>query len=80
MQAHDYLTPRPGGRDRRQKELRLTPGGRAVEAAIFTQLRDAMSRAYTHAGQQAVTGFWQVSEALMTPRERARVAKLGTES
>jgi DNA-binding MarR family transcriptional regulator len=80
LEAHDYLTTRPGGRDRRQKELRLTPGGRAVEAAIFTQLRDAMSRAYTHAGQQAVTGFWQVSEALMTPRERARVAKLGTES
>ena len=39
-----------------------------------------MSRAYTHAGQQAVTGFWQVSEALMHPRDRARVAKLGDES
>jgi hypothetical protein len=38
-----------------------------------------MSRAYTHAGQQAVTGFWQVSEALMPPRERERVAKLGSE-
>lgn len=79
LEARDYLTTRPGGRDRRQKELRLTPGGRAVEAAIFQQLRDAMSRAYTHAGQQAVTGFWQVSEALMPPRERERVAKLGNE-
>lgn len=79
LEARDYLTTRPGGRDRRQKELRLTPGGRAVEAAVFQQLRDAMSRAYTHAGQQAVTGFWQVSEALMPPRERERVGKLGHE-
>ena len=43
-------------------------------------LRDAMSRAYTHAGQAAVTGFWQVNEALMSPRERQRVARLGSES
>lgn len=80
LEAREYLTMRQGGRDRRQKELRLTPAGRAVEAAVFQQLRDAMSRAYTHAGQQAVTGFWQVSEALMTPGDRARVAKLGSES
>jgi len=80
LEGRDYLTTRPGNRDRRQKELRLTPGGRAVEAAIFAQLRDAMSRAYTHAGQQAVTGFWHVTEALMTPRERTRAAKLGSET
>jgi hypothetical protein len=71
LEARDYLTTRPGNRDRRQKELRLTDAGRAAESAIFTTLRDAMSRAYTHAGQQAVTGFWQVSEALVPPRERA---------
>jgi len=51
--------------------------GRAAESAIFTALRDTMSRAYTHAGQQAVTGFWQVSEALVPPRERRRIAMLG---
>ena len=80
LEARDFLTTRPGNRDRRQKELRLTAAGRAVEAAIFQPLRDAMSRAYTHAGQQAVTGFWHVNEALMTPRDRARAAKLGTEN
>lgn len=80
LETRDYLTTRPGNRDRRQKELRLTPGGRSVEAAVFQQLRDAMSRAYTHAGQQAVTGFWQVSEALMSPRERERAAKLGQDA
>ena len=80
LEAREMLVTRPGNRDRRQKELRLTPAGRAVEAAVFGQLRDAMSRAYTHAGQAAVTGFWQVNEALMSPRERQRVARLGSES
>jgi len=80
LEARELLTTRPGGRDRRQKELRLTDEGRAIEAAIFALLRDAMSRAYTHAGQQAVTGFWQVSEALLPARERERVGKLGSEN
>jgi len=80
LEAREMLVTRPGNRDRRHKELRLTPAGRAVEAAVFGQLRDAMSRAYTHAGQAAVTGFWQVNEALMSPRERQRVARLGSES
>lgn len=77
LEARALIATRPGNRDRRQKELRLTTEGRTIEAAIFTQLRDAMSRAYTHAGQAAVTGFWHVNEALMTPRERARAARLG---
>jgi len=80
LEVRDYLATRPGNRDRRQKELRLTDAGRAIEAAVFSVLRDTMSRAYTHAGQAAVTGFWQVSEALMPPRERGRVAKLGGET
>lgn len=80
LEARAMIATRPGNRDRRQKELRVTDAGRAIESAIFSQLRDAMSRAYTHTGQQAVTGFWQVSEALMSPRERTRVAGLGGES
>lgn len=80
LEARAMIATRPGNRDRRQKELRVTDTGRAIESAIFSQLRDAMSRAYTHTGQQAVTGFWQVSEALMSPRERTRVAGLGGES
>jgi DNA-binding MarR family transcriptional regulator len=80
LEARAMLATRPGNRDRRQKELRLTEEGRAVEAAVFALMRDAMSRAYTQAGQAAVTGFWQVSEALLPPRERGRVAKLGSET
>lgn len=77
LEARDMLSTRPGNRDRRQKELRLTEAGRAVESSVFTLLRDAMSQAYSHAGQQAVTGFWQVSDALIPPRERGRIARLG---
>ena len=77
LEARGLVVTRPGGRDRRQKELRLTDAGREVEAALFTSLRDAMSRAYSAAGQDAVTGFWRVSEALIPRRERGRVAGLG---
>ena len=77
LEARDMLTTRPGNRDRRQKELRLTEAGRTIETAIFALLRDTMSRAYTHAGQQAVTGFWHVSEALVPARDRKRIAALG---
>ena len=79
LEAREMLTTRPGNRDRRQKELRLTEAGRALEKSVFALLRDAMSRAYTHAGQAAVTGFWQVSEALVPARERSRIAALGRE-
>ncbi|MDK2761460.1 MAG: MarR family transcriptional regulator [Sphingopyxis sp.] len=77
LEARDLLTTRPGNRDRRQKELRLTDAGRGIEAAVFGILRDTMSRAYTNAGQQAVTGFWHVNEALIPARDRARIAALG---
>ena len=75
LEARGLVTTRPGGRDRRQKELRLTD--EAQVAALFAPLRDTMSRAYSAAGQDAVTGFWRVSEALIPARERARVAGLG---
>lgn len=77
LETRDMLVTRPGNRDRRQKELRLTETGLALESSIFTLLRDAMSQAYSQAGQQAVTGFWQVSDALIPPRERSRIARLG---
>lgn len=79
LEARGLVATRPGNRDRRRKELRLTDAGRTLEASVFVLLRDAMSRAYTHSGQAAVTGFWQVSEALIPARDRDRVAMLGSE-
>jgi DNA-binding MarR family transcriptional regulator len=76
LSAAGLLEARPGARDRRQKELRLTPAGTALEADLFAALREAMARAYSAAGQSAVTGFWQVCEALIPQRERPRIAAL----
>lgn len=70
---------RPGTIDRRQKLLRLTEAGAALEARLFGSLREKMSRAYGNAGQAAVTGFWQVLEGLIPETEIGRVIALQRE-
>lgn len=67
---------RPGVNDRRQRLLRLTEEGAALEQKLFEALREKLSAAYAQAGQGAVAGFWQVLEGLIPPRERERVAGL----
>ncbi len=70
------VTARPGERDRRQRLLRLTPAGEALEAELFEALREKMAAAYAEAGQNSVTGFWRVLEGLVAPEMRGRVAGL----
>ena len=70
---------RTGREDRRQRLLRLTATGAALEGDLFDALRERLSAAYAEAGQDAVTGFWRVLEALIPPDERGRVAELGRE-
>lgn len=53
-----------GRDDRRQRLLRLTDSGTALEAALFEAMRARMATAYAQAGQQAVGGFWAVLEGL----------------
>ncbi|WP_242098824.1 MULTISPECIES: helix-turn-helix domain-containing protein [unclassified Sphingomonas] len=67
---------RPGERDRRQRLLRLTESGQALETELFDALRTRLSKAYAEAGQAAVGGFWAVLEGLMPDEERARIAML----
>jgi DNA-binding MarR family transcriptional regulator len=73
----ELVETRTGDRDRRQRLLRLTPAGAALEAELFEALREKMAAAYSNAGQGAVGGFWAVLEALMPESERARVSGLG---
>ncbi|MEN3746698.1 helix-turn-helix domain-containing protein [Sphingomonas sp. HF-S3] len=68
---------RTGDRDRRQRLLRLTESGAALEAELFEALREKMSAAYSRADRQAVGGFWAVLEGLVPESERDRVARLG---
>ena len=71
-----YVETRPGVRDRRQRLLRLTPEGKALEADLFEALRERLSAAYASAGQTAVGGFWAVLEGLIPEDERPRVEAL----
>jgi DNA-binding MarR family transcriptional regulator len=71
-----YIETRPGPRDRRQKLLRLTPSGTALEADLFRVLREKMASAYAQAGQGSVTGFWRVLEGLIPLEDRSMVAAL----
>ena len=64
---------RPGERDRRQRLLRLSDGGKALENELFDALRERLSAAYAQAGQNAVTGFWSVLEGLVPAEEKPRM-------
>lgn len=66
-----------GSIDRRQKLLRLTSAGALLEHELFEAFRERIGAAYRHAGQDAVTGFWQVLEGLMTIEDRAMAIELG---
>jgi DNA-binding MarR family transcriptional regulator len=65
LQERGLVIQAVGTNDRRQRLLRLTGAGEALEAALFTQLQRSMAAAYAEAGQSAVTGFWNVLTGLI---------------
>lgn len=67
------IETRPGREDRRQRLMRVTEAGTALEASLFEALRERLSIAYAQAGQNAVTGFWAVLEGLVPPEEKPRM-------
>jgi DNA-binding MarR family transcriptional regulator len=73
LEDRKLVETRIGDRDRRQRLLRLTESGYELDSELFKHSRDIISRAYSAAGQQAVTGFWAVLEGLIPPAERDRV-------
>ncbi len=76
LAGRELVESQPGRTDRRQKLLRLTGSGRALEAELFGSLRTKMSEAYGNAGPGAVTGFWHVLEGLIPDSEIGRVIAL----
>ncbi len=72
----ELVETRVGRDDRRQRRLRLTVAGAALEAELFEMLRARLSAAYVEAGPAAVAGFWQVLEGLVPTGERAMLARL----
>lgn len=79
LAGRELVESRPGRTDRRQKMLRLTGSGLALEAELFGRLRTKMSDAYGNAGPRAVTGFWHVLEGLIPDSEIGRVIALQLE-
>ncbi|WCT74008.1 MarR family transcriptional regulator [Sphingomonas naphthae] len=74
--ARGLVETRTGREDRRQRLLRLTAAGRALETELFDALRERLSAAYGEAGYGAVGGFWQVLEGLVPAEERGRIEVL----
>ncbi|MEI4484846.1 MarR family transcriptional regulator [Frigidibacter sp. MR17.14] len=58
---------RVGRRDKRERNLYLTPEGEALERELSEAQRGRMRAAYRAAGPAAVAGFRQVLEAMMDP-------------
>ena len=61
---------RVGSRDKRERNLYLTPSGEELERKLSDAQRDRMRAAYRAAGPEAVSGFRQVLEAMMDPEMR----------
>lgn len=74
LTARRLIEARPGTTDRRQRLLRLTAAGHALEATLFDLLRERLSAAYGSAGQAAVGGFWAVLEGLIPPAALQQIA------
>ncbi len=60
----DFIDQRQGTRDRRQRLLRLTEKGVALERQLTASQRERIARAYREAGAQAVEGYRRVLEGL----------------
>lgn len=68
--ARGYVAQAPGQGDRRQRLLRLTAEGIALEQQLFAAQCACLAPAYENAGPAAVDGFRRVMRAIMEPAAR----------
>ncbi len=71
--ADGLVESRVGTRDRRHRNLHLTPAGQALEQELSAAQRRRMRAAFSTAGPEAVHGFRQVLEQMIDPELRERV-------
>ena len=76
MIEQGYVRQSPGLKDKRQRLLRLTDQGEALERRLFAAQREWVLRAYREAGPQAVEGFRQVMRGLMGAEARGQFEAL----
>ncbi len=70
-----YIDQQPGARDRRQRRLRLTEKGAALEAELSRVQQGRVARAYRAAGPEAVAGCWDVLAGLIDPADREAILR-----
>jgi DNA-binding MarR family transcriptional regulator len=68
--ARGHVAQATGQSDRRQRLLRLTPSGAALERRLFERQRHHLAAAYAAAGPEAVDGFTRVMRAIMDDAAR----------
>lgn len=64
-----------GEQDRRNRHLRLTDTGRALENALSAPQRERVARAFREAGPEAVAGYRKVLEGLINEEGRTNTLK-----
>jgi DNA-binding MarR family transcriptional regulator len=69
----DYVAQSPGVDDRRQRLLRLTGAGEALEGRLFGRQKACLAEAFHVAGPTALAGFRQVMRGIMDESARAWV-------
>ena len=65
-----YVSQKPGERDRRQRRLRLTEKGAALEGELSRVQQARVARAWKEAGPDAVEGYRKVLARLIDPADR----------
>lgn len=75
LMQRGLVAQRPGQRDRRQRQLRLTEAGAALEAELARLQQTRMAQAYRQAGAEAVAGFQKVLFGLMDERPHLSAKK-----
>lgn len=72
----ELVESRVGTRDKRERNLFLTPKGEALEKELSEAQRKRMRAAFREAGPEAVAGFRTVLEAMMDEDMRKRFENL----
>jgi DNA-binding MarR family transcriptional regulator len=68
----DFITQKPGTRDRRQRLLELTPKGVELEKQLSRNQRERIARAYREAGAEAVEGYRKVILGMINEEDRRK--------
>lgn len=74
--TNGLVDSRIGKKDRRQRNLHLTPEGKTLEQALSNAQRQKMRKAYSAAGPEAVQGFRTVLNAMFEPEATAQIRLL----